>query len=216
MRTSRARDQAKLAARLPPVWGDATQLRQIIHNLLRNAEDAQEAEASPSITISTRPPRTWPKWWFAIKGPGFPPEIIARVFEPYVTTKARGTGLGLAIVKKIVDEHHGRISINNRQPVGAEVSILLPLASTADPRDAKQTSFRDLTMAQVLIVDDEMGIRELLSEILADEGHSVWLAENAAAARRRAESVPTWSCSTSGCPIPTVSRCSRSGRRAGC
>ena len=61
-------------------------------------------------------------------GPGFPAEIMARVFEPYVTTKVRGTGLGLAIVKKIVDEHRGSIQISNRQPVGAEVSIRLPLA----------------------------------------------------------------------------------------
>jgi nitrogen fixation/metabolism regulation signal transduction histidine kinase len=61
-------------------------------------------------------------------GPGFPEEIMARVFEPYVTTKAGGTGLGLAIVKKIVDEHRGQIRINNRSPEGAEVSLRLPLA----------------------------------------------------------------------------------------
>ena len=61
-------------------------------------------------------------------GPGFPEELMGRVFEPYVTTKAGGTGLGLAIVKKIVDEHQGQIRINNRRPRGAEVSILLPLA----------------------------------------------------------------------------------------
>ena len=67
----------------------------------------------------------------------FQPEIIARVFEPYVTTKARGTGLGLAIVKKIVDEHQGIIRINNRQPNGAEVSIRLPLAE----QHQLQTSF---------------------------------------------------------------------------
>ena len=54
--------------------------------------------------------------------------MIARAFEPYVTTKARGTGLGLAIVKKIVDEHHGQIRINNRPPAGAEVSLRLPFA----------------------------------------------------------------------------------------
>ena len=56
---------------------------------------------------------------------------MSRFFEPYVTTKACGTGLGLAIVKKIVDEHKGQIRINNRQPRGAEVSILLPLAPGA-------------------------------------------------------------------------------------
>jgi nitrogen fixation/metabolism regulation signal transduction histidine kinase len=159
---ARTRVKTKLAARLPPVWGDTTQLRQIIHNLLRNAEDAQEAEASPSITISTRKVENMAELVVRDHGPGFPPEIIARVFEPYVTTKARGTGLGSAIVKKIVDEHHGRISINNRQPIGAEGQH--PAAAGLHAglgRPASKLSFRDLTMAQILIVDDEMGIREL-------------------------------------------------------
>ena len=71
-------------------------------------------------------------------GPGFPPEIIARVFEPYVTTKTRGTGLGLAIVKKIVDEHQGKIRINNLQPTGAEVCIRLPLASGHEHRQKRE------------------------------------------------------------------------------
>jgi DNA-binding NtrC family response regulator len=70
-------------------------------------------------------------------------------------------------------------------------------------------------MAIILVVDDEVGIRELLSEILIDEGYDVRLAENAAAARRiRGELRPDWCCSTSGCPTPTASRCSRSGMPA--
>jgi nitrogen fixation/metabolism regulation signal transduction histidine kinase len=56
---------------------------------------------------------------------------MARIFEPYVTTKPRGTGLGLAIVKKIVDEHHGAVTIENRPSRGASVSVLLPLAKAA-------------------------------------------------------------------------------------
>jgi len=132
--TSRASIERNLAAKLPPVWGDTTQLRQIIHNLLRNAEEAQEAVDSPCIVISTRRTEHMVELLVSDLGPGFPPEIMARVFEPYVTTKARGTGLGLAIVKKIVDEHHGRIRINNRQPIGAEVSIMLPLAALPAPR----------------------------------------------------------------------------------
>ena len=132
--TSRASIERNLAAGLPPVWGDTTQLRQIIHNLLRNAEEAQEAVDSPCIAISTRRSDHMVELLVSDLGPGFPPEIMARVFEPYVTTKARGTGLGLAIVKKIVDEHHGRIRINNRQLIGAEVSIMLPLAALPAPR----------------------------------------------------------------------------------
>jgi nitrogen fixation/metabolism regulation signal transduction histidine kinase len=133
--TSSARIDVTLAAGLPPVRGDATQMRQIIHNLLRNAEDAQECSSEPRIGVLTRLVDGAVELTISDYGPGFPAEIMARVFEPYVTTKIRGTGLGLAIVKKIVDEHHGSIRINNRQPVGAEVSIRLPLAQepTADP-----------------------------------------------------------------------------------
>ncbi len=126
--TSHASVEVSLAADLPPVQGDATQMRQIIHNLLRNAEDAQEGQADARIEIATRRVGARAELLVADAGPGFPAEIMARVFEPYVTTKARGTGLGLAIVKKIVDEHHGSIDITNRQPAGAQVSILLPLA----------------------------------------------------------------------------------------
>ncbi len=129
--TSQARIVPELDPALPHVLGDATQLRQIIHNLLRNAEDAQQGEDEPNIRIVTRRvDGAGDMAEFAVidAGPGFPPEIMSRIFEPYVTTKAGGTGLGLAIVKKIVDEHRGQIRINNRQPRGATVSIRLTLA----------------------------------------------------------------------------------------
>ncbi len=126
--TSRAEVNIALAPELPAVCGDASQLRQIIHNLLRNAEDAQEGDENAQIGIATRQIDGMAELSVTDCGPGFPPEMMARVFEPYVTTKPRGTGLGLAIVKKIVDEHLGRIRINNRLPTGAEVSIRLPLA----------------------------------------------------------------------------------------
>ena len=62
-------------------------------------------------------------------GGGFAESILKRVFEPYVTTKPKGTGLGLAIVKKIIDEHHGTVSIENRPQSGAAVTVALPLAA---------------------------------------------------------------------------------------
>jgi nitrogen fixation/metabolism regulation signal transduction histidine kinase len=125
---SNAEVAVSLASDLPLVLGDATQMRQIIHNLLRNAEDAQENRELAHIQISTRRLGDHAELCIADSGPGFPPEIMARVFEPYVTSKAKGTGLGLAIVKKIVDEHHGTIDITNRQQGGAQVSIALPLS----------------------------------------------------------------------------------------
>ena len=123
-----------LAGDLPLVRGDASQLRQIIHNLLRNAEDAQEGMENPWIGIQTCCDGSMVELRVADNGAGFPPEIMARIFEPYVTTKAQGTGLGLAIVKKIVDEHGGVIRIQNRRPSGAQISILLPLASSAEAK----------------------------------------------------------------------------------
>ena len=139
---SRVSIQVTLAEGLPPVLGDLTQLRQIIHNLLRNAEEAQENASEPQIEVMTRWQDDKAEFVVADRGPGFPAEIMGRVFEPYVTNKVRGTGLGLAIVKKIVDEHHGRIRINNRQPNGAEVSIRLPLAqeNTGGVTSMQQTS----------------------------------------------------------------------------
>ncbi|WP_301100856.1 ATP-binding protein [Propionivibrio sp.] len=137
--TSQAQITLDLDPQLPAVYGDASQLRQIIHNLLRNAEDAQDGADEAQIGVFTQFADGMAELTVTDCGPGFPPEIMARVFEPYVTTKTRGTGLGLAIVKKIVDEHQGRIRINNRQPVGAEVSIRLPLAvqQTSNPSNSE-------------------------------------------------------------------------------
>ena len=127
--TSQAHIHRELDSALPMVLGDATQLRQIVHNLLRNAEDAQDGNASPRIDLVTRQTDDMVELSVIDAGPGFQGEIMSRIFEPYVTTKAGGTGLGLAIVKKIVDEHHGQIHINNLPSNGAKVSILLPLTS---------------------------------------------------------------------------------------
>ncbi len=108
--------------------GDATQLRQVIHNLLQNAQDAvaDRAGGAPArIDVVTEAihyqdadgaARSAVRLSITDNGPGFAPKILARAFEPYVTSKARGTGLGLAMVKKIVEEHGGRIDI--QQPAG--------------------------------------------------------------------------------------------------
>ena len=118
-----------LAADMPPVLGDAKQLRQVIHNLVRNAHDACAEIAEPRIRIVTAFAGGAAELELRDNGSGFPPAILARAFEPYVTTKSRGTGLGLPIVKKIIDEHHGDITLANGNPNGAIVRIRLPLAA---------------------------------------------------------------------------------------
>jgi len=117
----------ELDPRLPQVEGDAARLRQVIHNLLQNAEQAVAEVSSPRIVVSTHGEGGYARLCVRDNGPGFPPDILARAFEPYVTTKTRGTGLGLAIVKKIVEEHNGSIEVRNRESSGAEVSIQLPI-----------------------------------------------------------------------------------------
>jgi nitrogen fixation/metabolism regulation signal transduction histidine kinase len=125
----------RLAEALPPVWADSAQIRQVIHNLVQNAQDALEhsrPNAAPMIEVRTELAGDRVRLAVCDNGAGFPEELIARIFEPYVTTKSRGTGLGLAIVKKIVDEHRGTLAIENRPGrAGASVSVLLPLAKAA-------------------------------------------------------------------------------------
>ncbi len=123
----------RLAPGLPEVWADADQIRQVIHNLVQNAQDALENASPatrPAIEVRTELVDVRVRLTVADNGPGFQDELLARIFEPYVTTKPRGTGLGLAIVKRILDEHNGAVEIDS-QPTGATVSVLLPRAEAA-------------------------------------------------------------------------------------
>ncbi|MGA7595823.1 MAG: ATP-binding protein [Gallionella sp.] len=121
----------KLNAAHSAVNGDATRLRQVIHNLLQNAQDALHGVENPQITLHTEKQNEEILLWVEDNGAGFPASVLMRAFEPYMTTKAKGTGLGLAIVKKIVEEHGGHISIENNASGGGRVSIILPLVEEA-------------------------------------------------------------------------------------
>ncbi|HSW18891.1 MAG TPA: ATP-binding protein [Ramlibacter sp.] len=126
---------AELDPQCPPVLGDAMQLRQVIHNLLQNAQDATETSPIREVIVRTQ----WTEASRRVRltvldsGPGFPENILKRAFEPYVTTKAKGTGLGLAVVKKIADEHGARIDLKNRVTdgavTGAQVSLSFAVAA---------------------------------------------------------------------------------------
>jgi nitrogen fixation/metabolism regulation signal transduction histidine kinase len=129
--------QLSLAPDLPPVQGDPTQIRQVIHNLLQNAQDALGGAAAPRIEIATAVRDGHAEFSVTDNGTGFPEHLMKRAFEPYVTTKPRGTGLGLSIVRKIVEEHHGEVTITNVAPHGARIAIMLPAArSKAGERSA--------------------------------------------------------------------------------
>ncbi|MDB5821533.1 MAG: hypothetical protein JWR21_237 [Herminiimonas sp.] len=129
--------RTRLSPTLPLVMGDATQLRQVVHNLLQNAQDAvaERGHETPArINVVTEAisyagsdgsKQSAVRLSITDNGPGFAPKILDRAFEPYVTSKSRGTGLGLAMVKKIIEEHGGRIDIQNRADTnGARILIL--------------------------------------------------------------------------------------------
>ena len=116
-----------LAKVMPDLLGDSTMLRQVLHNLMQNAQDALEGQVEPKITVKTSLDNNATVLMVSDNGQGFSEQILAHPYEPYVTTKAKGTGLGLAIVKKMVEEHLGQISITNNATGGACVSIKLPL-----------------------------------------------------------------------------------------
>ena len=137
--------QAKLDPHCPWIAGDTQQLRQVIHNLLQNAQDAtlQQAQALGVAPVPVEISTQWVESSKRVRlsicdsGTGFAPHILQRAFEPYVTTKVRGTGLGLAVVKKIADEHGARIDLTNRleggSVKGAQVSLSFVPINTEAP-----------------------------------------------------------------------------------
>ncbi|MGZ5035515.1 MAG: ATP-binding protein [Usitatibacter sp.] len=118
--------EPRLSERLPSIYADPAMLRQVLHNLFQNAIDALTGVENPRILVNTSLGTGGVLLTVRDNGTGIAEGVMGRIFEPYVTTKPKGTGLGLAIVKKIVDEHHGRILVENVKPHGATVSIVLP------------------------------------------------------------------------------------------
>ena len=116
-----------LIPNMPDIKGDATMLRQVLHNLMQNAQDALKDVHNPEVIVKTMFDETTAKLLVSDNGHGFPVNLLTTAFEPYVTTKAHGTGLGLAIVKKMVEEHFGQIKIENNPNGGACITIVFPL-----------------------------------------------------------------------------------------
>ena len=121
-----------LDPQVPPVEADVGRIRQVLHNLIRNALEAMEEQSDAEIDISTRLVTGTGTSAVAIEvadnGPGFAESVMQQAFDPYVTSKAKGTGLGLAIVKKLVEEHGGQVRAANMERGGARISILLPIS----------------------------------------------------------------------------------------
>lgn len=142
--------ELRLDPALGEVEADAGRVRQILHNLIRNAVEAMEHQDDAELCITTRGSEEFDlRAAFILvedNGPGIPPESVDRIFDPYVTSKPKGTGLGLAIVKKLVEEHGGWVEASNRAEGGARVTIALPADEEARSamlrREARASEFR--------------------------------------------------------------------------
>ncbi|MCB1623010.1 MAG: hypothetical protein KDI32_00385, partial [Pseudomonadales bacterium] len=149
-RDSGAQIDLDLDPSIDTIDADRGRVRQILNNLITNAREALDGIAGGRIQIATRRERSaeieCATLTVSDNGPGFKPEFLGRIFDPYVTSKPRGTGLGLAIVKKIVEEHGGRIEADNSSDGGARVRVILPLvdrARTQTLRERRVELWRD-------------------------------------------------------------------------
>ena len=116
---------------LPKIKVDINMMRQVLINLIQNAQDAMiNNTKKPSIKINTNKYKNYLILSIVDNGPGFSADILKKAFEPYVTTKSHGTGLGLAIVKKIIEEHEGTIVVENIKNGGANINIQLPISKS--------------------------------------------------------------------------------------
>ncbi len=125
---------------LPMVSADPTRLRQVFNNLIKNALEASPEGTNAHIIVTTSQVQYAQAEHVEIRiedhGAGIPGDLVANIFEPYVTNKARGTGLGLAIVKKIIEEHNGVVTLRNRRSGGAVAVIRLPIVAETAPGTA--------------------------------------------------------------------------------
>jgi signal transduction histidine kinase len=122
-----------LTTSLPPVWGDANALQQVLMNLLTNARDA--VSEGGEITVETGPaPRPGGvRLLVRDTGRGIPPEVIPQIFDPFFTTKSEGTGLGLSISYRIVREHQGTVDVESLPGKGTTFILTFPVAGPRSP-----------------------------------------------------------------------------------
>jgi PAS domain S-box-containing protein len=167
--------------------GDSAELREVILNMLFNAVDAMPKGGT--IEAGTRADGGTARFWVADSGAGMSSDIMARIFEPFYTTKGeRGTGLGLSASHGIIENHGGHINVTSEPGQGTRFEVILPLDEEspriAEPQ-ARVTKVVDAKPARVLLVEDEEKVRNLLNDTFRDAGHQVTEATTGAEALKR-------------------------------
>jgi len=164
---------------VPETMADAHQLQQVFLNLVTNAEQAMEKSPRESQRLIVRTRRTGAIIRIEVEdtGPGIPPNLLERIFNPFFTTKptGSGTGLGLSISLGIVREHEGRIWAENAPQGGARFIVEVPIVTHRASSEAQAMPLVPPTgdRLQILVVDDEASVRVSLQRYLAGRGHEV-------------------------------------------
>ncbi|HVJ82118.1 MAG TPA: response regulator, partial [Planctomycetia bacterium] len=171
----------ELAADLPPVEADVTQLHQVIINLVSNASEALEfGRGTVTVRTGTAHGETSvPAVFLEVTDTGFgmTAEVMEKVFDPFFTTKFTGRGLGLAVVQGIVRGHGGALEVRSEVGRGSAFRLLLPCSPhAAAPPDAPVPSEGWRGTGTVLVIDDEPGVRDIAGRMLKRAGFQVLVA----------------------------------------
>jgi signal transduction histidine kinase/ActR/RegA family two-component response regulator len=180
LRSNGVRVEMTLDESLPDTAVDPQQIQQVLLNLIINAESAMAGVRRASILTL----RTWKagdRLCLSVgdSGPGIPEPILERIFDPFFTTKqvGEGSGLGLSICHGIVTDHGGRIVVRNVAGSGAEFLVEIPLVAAEESATAAAAAVEPPApqgrAARILVVDDEVSVRQLVERILQPEGHTV-------------------------------------------
>ena len=191
----------QIAGDLTPVSADASQLVQVFSNVLINAQQAMPHGGRIEISAGniTEPDRRWecavpvePGVYARVSivdtGIGISPELLGRIFDPYFTTKQQGRGLGLATAYSIVKNHGGYVSVESRVGHGTTLHVSLPAAIRQEPetdvaRDLVEPASR--RKGRILVMDDEMSVQMLTTNMLRFLGHDTAVESEGLAAVRR-------------------------------
>lgn len=158
---------------LPPVNGEASQLRQVLLNLVLNAVDAIGARKG-TVRVVARADGELVRLSVEDDGDGMDPDTLARIFDPFFTTKAKGRGLGLAAVAGIVKSHEGTLDVTSTRGRGTRFDVALRCAKEVPaPAAAPVATPAKKTSLRVLVADDEAPIRDVVRLTLELEGHAV-------------------------------------------
>ena len=172
---------------LKPVMtlGDSSELREVVLNLIFNAVDAMPHGGV--IDVGARAEGQTARFWVADTGTGMTAEVIARIFEPFYSTKGeRGTGLGLSASHGIIENHGGDINVNSEPGKGTRFEVIMPLHEASSPVIVQPVAASSNgSKARVLVVEDEEKVRTLLNDAFRAEGHQVTEAATGAEALDR-------------------------------